>query len=222
MGGRVRSSSSPHWAEGAGQASWGWQERSSGQSGRSRALPSNYQDLGGFPNITTIYADGRKCTLSRHIRSVHPRSGIYYVDSPAYGATRYEVASSTATFTFVQAWGNGVGVGVPQTSDRACCPRAGTPPQAPGFNFNSTSDRRSLTMHAGHSAASMAHWSRRSENAFPTNCSANPADPCCARCWARYGQPSPERYQSYDVGGAHLGVDPANVHLPAGSPFDSD
>lgn len=104
----------------------------------------------------------------------------------------------TVTVTVTVAWGDGVGVGVPQTSDGACCPRAGTPP--PGFNFNSTSNRRSLTMHAGHSAASRAHWSRRSENALPTNCSANPADPCCARCWARYGQPSPEMYQSYDVG----------------------
>ena len=41
------------------------------------------------------------------------------------------------TVTVTVAWGDGVGVGVPQTSDGACCPRAGTPP--PGFNSSSTS-----------------------------------------------------------------------------------
>ena len=215
--GRVRSSSSPHWAEGAGQASWGWQERSSGQSDRSRALPLRPWRL---PNSTRTSSNGKSCAPSIQICYVRLHLGTWSCSWSS--SLRYEVASLTATLTFLRAWGNGVGVGVgvgvPQTWDRACCPRprAGTPP--PGFN--STSNRRSLTMHAGHSAASRAHWSRRSENAFPTNCSANPADPCCARCWARYGQPSPERYQSYDVGGAHLGVDPANVHLPAGSPSD--
>src|SRR5690349_4605315 len=111
--GRVRSSSSPHWAEGAGQASWGWgwQERSSDQSDRSRASLSVY-------NNTTMYSMVEvylkyTLTISIQVRSVNPPSCY----CPAYGFARYEVASLTATPTFVQAWGNGVGVGVgvPQT-----------------------------------------------------------------------------------------------------------